>query len=469
MEYKQMLSEELLKYAVSKCDGKCEYERADEGTTKVLIMRTPYAEGRINIMFLEKYTITEYRIKNDKEEDVFYLHFELKNLEHAEELFMEMRECLLKQKETKTRKILLCCTCGLTTSYFTMKLNETAELLGSKMSFDAVPYDKLYENADDKDAILIAPQMGYKYDSVAAVYKDKLVMKIPAKIFSSYDVAAMITLLSEEFLKRNDEEPKENQNGNLNPDEKAGSLLIVSVINMERRTQIAYRVYEQNSVVSAKQITKEKYSFSDIIDVIQTVILLKPQISAVCIVTPGMTYDGKLTYEAAGIMNLDVCGTIREQFSLDTYLFNDADMIALGYAADERDMQDCAFYFVPTGNHAGCFGIVANGKLVSSAAHMGGAQLDSVTEITTFPKNPFALARTPEGHIELAARYITCFCSYTGIGHIAFYNSLIPDAQELKAKMASFIRQEYIPEIVKVDSIRDYLYDGVLISAGIKD
>ncbi len=470
MEYKQMLAEELLKWAVSKSDGKYTCERADEGGNKALVLTTPYAEGRISITFLEKYTITEYRIRNDKEEDVFYLHFELQNLEHAEELFMEMRECLLKQRESKNRNILLCCTCGLTTSFFTMKLNETAELLGTKMHFSAVPYEMLFENADDKDAILIAPQMGYKFDSINNIYTDKLVMKIPAKIFSSYDVAAMITLLSEEFQKsKEDDKPAQKEDGIFSLKEEAGSLLIVSVINMERRTQIAYRVYDRDTVVTAKQITKERYSFSDIQDVIQTVLVLKPQISAICIVTPGMTNEGRLTYEDAGIFSLDVCGTIKEQFGLDAYLFNDADMIALGYAAKERDMQDSAFYFVPTGDHAGSVGIVANGKLLTTGSHMGGSQLESVTAITTFPKNPFTLARTPEGNIELASRYLTGLYSYTGIPHIAFYSSLITDAEELRKKMTSFIREEYIPEIVKVSSIREYLYDGVLRTAGVRE
>jgi hypothetical protein len=39
---------------------------------------------------------------------------------------------------------------------------------------------------------------------------------------------------------------------------------------------------------------------------------------------------------------------------------------------------------------------------------------------------------------------------------------MIPDTEALKKELETIIRREYIPEIVKVASIRDYLYDGAM-------
>ena len=466
MSDKQKMADELLEWIKAQCEGNCECEPFESGKFKGVNLKTEFAAAQVSICFMD-YAVVEYRITNLQEENVFYLHFELNNLDHAKELFVEMNECLGKQRSYETKHIVLCCSCGLTTSYFTMKLNDAAAALDLKMDFEAVPYDFLYEKAADKDAVLLAPQISYQYKNVCSVLKDKIVLKIPVQIFSTYDGAAMITMLKEEFEKR--EAPQKQQDQGSIEDIENGSVLIVSVINMERRNQIAYRIYDHGKMTAEKQITKEKYRIDDILDVIQLVTRMNSDIQKICLVTPGMVIKGRLTYEDAGIFDQDVDGMIEERFGISTYVFNNADMIALGYAAAERNGQNCAFYFVPTGDYAGSIGLVMNGQLVKGARRNGSHQLDTVTNITTFPQNPFALVRTPEGNVELAARYLTGLYAYTGIEHIAYYSSMIPDPEELKKKMTEFIDEKYLPEIVRTESVRGYLYDGVLRSIGEHD
>ncbi len=464
MEDKRQVAKELLDWISQQNRENLGIEFYEETNSIGLKITAPHAVAVVNIVFME-FTVVEYRIINDKDESVFYLHFELNELEHAKELFTEMKECLLKQTGSQVRQILLCCSCGLTTSYFMMKLNEVAEVLDSKMSFSAVPYEKLYEQAADKDVILIAPQIGYQLKNVQSILKDKIVMMVPVQIFSTYDGAGMINLLNETFAQHDGTKPqKEKPSLNRTLDMQNGSVLIVSVVNMEGRNQIAYRIYDHGKITAENQITKEYYRFSDIMDVIQVAVHMNAGLEKVAIVTPGMVHDGKLTFETANIADLDVCAQIREKFGKEAYLYNDADMIALGYANTERDGADTALYFLTTGSYAGNVGIVANGSLIQSARHMGGRQLESITNLTTFPQNPYALCRTPEGTIELTARYLTGLYSYTGIDHIAFYSSMIPDAQMLADKMKEFIPEQYMPGIVKLDSVRSYMYQGVLYS-----
>jgi hypothetical protein len=290
-------------------------------------------------------------------------------------------------------------------------------------------------------------------------------MKIPAAVFSAYDAGAMVQMLVKAFEEAEvskEEVSKETEKEHLASDE--GSVLILSVIYMEGRNQIAYRLYDHNELVRENQITKETYQLSDITDALRTVTRLNPELRQICIVTPGMIQNGKLTYENVGIADYDLVSKVKEFFEGEVFLYNDADMIALGYAHQHCPDGSCAFYFVPTGNYAGNIGISVNGNLIRGRGNMGGRQLEAVTDITTFPMNPFALQRTPEGNVELAARYLTGLFSYTGIDHIAFYSKMIPNADVLIEKMKTFIPEQYMPEIVRAESVRDYLYAGALAS-----
>ncbi|MBR4164306.1 MAG: ROK family protein [Solobacterium sp.] len=460
MENDRSIAQEFVEWIKKRNHDNYELEESTDDTDIVLKMETPYASGSVIVHFLE-YTIAELSIVNKKEENVFYLHFELKNLDHAKDLFLEMEECLLKQWDVHTRKVLFCCTCGLTTSFFAMRMNEVSKMIGVDMEFTAVPYENLFENIQDKDAILLAPQMSYRLKNVQEIITDKIVMKIPTPIFSSYDAPGMILLLKEKF----DEQDKEKRIAAKQREKLLagdGAVLVVSVIYMEGRNQIAYRLYNKDKIAIETQITKTTYRLSDIYDVIDTVKLLNPDLYRICIVTPGAIHEGKLTYENVGIQDEDIVAKIHEGFDGDVFLYNDTDMITLGYAMKNNITENCAFYFVPTGNYAGNIGIVVNGQLLHGTGHMGGRQLDAVTNITTFPQNPYALQRTPEGNVELAARYITGLFSYTGITHIAFYSKMIADANRLIEKVKEFLPEQYLPTIVKEYSVREYLYAGAL-------
>lgn len=63
-------------------------------------------------------------ISKKREESDFYLHFQMNTLKHAVSLFEEMIVCLLKLDQEAKTKVLLCCSGGLTTSYFAQEMNK---------------------------------------------------------------------------------------------------------------------------------------------------------------------------------------------------------------------------------------------------------------------------------------------------------------------------------------------------------
>ena len=110
-----------------------------------IIIDTEFARGTASFYLLEKFVVVEMNVVNkNTSEIVFYLHFELKDLEHAQELFTEMITAVLKQKETSSRRILMCCSSAITTSFFKEKLNNAAKLLKLNVTFDAVSYNNLF-------------------------------------------------------------------------------------------------------------------------------------------------------------------------------------------------------------------------------------------------------------------------------------------------------------------------------------
>lgn len=463
MADKKELAEQLLEYCRTHADSNLEITEHSSGDSMGLSMKNEHVTGLVNIVFLQ-FTIVEYRILDTNQETVFYLHFELEDLEHAEELFMEMMESLRRLSVAKTIEVLMCCSCGLTTSYFMMKLNEASDTMGVKIHFDAVPYERLYDAAAEKDVILIAPQIGYQLKNAKAILSDKIVMEIPVQIFSNYDVLGMLNLVRDAV-----DSTTAALSGDRNLyesvrtlEEADGTLLVVSILDLESRTQLAYRLYDHGRISASNQIVKGRYRFSDVKDVISLVKAMNPQINAICLVTPGSVSEGKLTYEKANIYNEDIRSSLEEEYGTKVWLMNFADAVVLGYAETENEGEDTAFYFLPTGSYAGNIGMVVNNRLVHHSAHMGGRQLEGITTLTTFPQNPYTLAATPEGNVELAARYLTGLITYTGCDHVAFYAKRIPDAEELRKKIGQFIDEEYIPELVKIDSIREYLYTGAL-------
>ena len=84
-------------------------------------------------------------------EDEFYLHFQMKNMKHALELFEEMLEIIGTLVNKPKTKVLLCCCGGLTTGFFAMKLNESVKILQKDYLFEAVAFDQLSTVAKDYD------------------------------------------------------------------------------------------------------------------------------------------------------------------------------------------------------------------------------------------------------------------------------------------------------------------------------
>ena len=158
-------------------------------------LTTSYGEATIQFTDVTNGTIVEFNIISYKNQEVqFYLHFELNDENHAHQLYDEMIETLIGLKDKKTTRVLLSCSSGLTTSMFADNLNSVVEMLGEDYHFDAVAYSNIYEQVENCDLVLIAPQIGYMLKRLQESLPDKLVLQIPTATFASYDAIGAVKL-----------------------------------------------------------------------------------------------------------------------------------------------------------------------------------------------------------------------------------------------------------------------------------
>ena len=84
-----------------------------------------------------------------------------------------MLHTLVSLKSKKAIRVVLTCSSALTTSFFAQKLNEAAEVLNLDMSFNAVSIDRIYQEAQNYDVVLLAPQIAFQYAKIKEILKDQ--------------------------------------------------------------------------------------------------------------------------------------------------------------------------------------------------------------------------------------------------------------------------------------------------------
>ena len=156
-------------------------------------------------------------------------------------------------------KILLSCTGGLTTGFFADKLNETAKVLNLNFEFAAVPFNKIFNVGFDYSVILLAPQISFQLKNVQEILHDKLVLKIPPKIFASYDGGEMLKFV-EENLNNFTKTVKERailkvRAGLIKNDAK---ILSIAVMPFANQSRIAYRIYQEGVPLLNETVIKGK-------------------------------------------------------------------------------------------------------------------------------------------------------------------------------------------------------------------
>lgn len=434
----------------------------DDKNENIIDIKTNYSFSQV---IFNPLNIIELSVTNTMTQNIeFYLHFQMKTMKHATELFNEMMNNILQLVDKPKIKILLSCSGGLTTSYFASKLNEAAQILDYHYEVRAIGYTDLFNVGNEYDVILLAPQISFMHAKVQEILKDKIVLKVPPQVFAKYDVVKTLQLvrhaLEHQKLPHNSKTESTIKPLQVIPHQNT-KILVLSLFRNSLRVHIAYHLYdEQNHIISSNEIIKFKISMEDIYDVIDTILLQYPRIQIIGISTPGIINNGFVASTSIiGLNNFNMYQLLKERYHQHIVIDNDVNTAAVGYYASQQQFSSLIFLFQPN-NHFGGAGIIVNGQLVKGHAHIAG-------EVQYLPLNysapPQTLAKTPEGALELVSKTIVALSSVIGPEAIILSCTLIPDVDELKKMIAQYIPKKYLPRIIKIENIQEYILIGQLI------
>ena len=176
--------------------------------------------------------------------------------------------------------------------------------------------------------------------------------------------------------------------------------------------------------------------------------------------TPGIIRgDQIISMSIKGLEKISITHDFTLKYSQKFVFSNDANTIALGYYSSKENCSSLSFVFQPVSSNSGA-GHIVNDRLIAGHHHVAG-------EIQYLPlsysKDVLELHQTPEGAIEAMAKTVTSIISFLDPQIIVICCFLITNIEELKKEVAKYIPKDYIPEIVLIDYLQEYMLLGTLL------
>lgn len=361
-----------------------------------IILETKY--GVANVIFY-KFNIIELNvISKIDQESCFFLHFQMNNINHAINLFYEMVECLKTLIKKPKIKILLCCSGGLTTTYFAYKIDEAIQLFALDYEIAAT---------------------GYKNGQVQ-------LLSIRNKTITFHR-----------------------------------KILCISLFRNRNRIHIAYRLYQsQSDIIVNNETIKQRITIQDIYDVIDTVLLNYPGIEVIGFSTPGIVNNGFATTASInGFDDMNYKKLFTSKYSQKFIITNDVNTAAIGYHATQNQYSSIVLLFQPMSTKAGA-GIIIDNKLINGKHNVAGEMKYLPVNLLEKGANVY---KTPEDIIKIVKYISLSIISVIGPEAIVIFCSLLPNIEDLENELKTVLPQEYIPRLIKIDDIQEYIFLGQTI------
>ncbi len=435
-------------------------------------LETEYGIAEINFYSFEgEEEIVELRITNKKTNTTsFFLHFQPVDEEHSKDLFNEMVMSLVSLKDSHTTKILLFCSAGMTTSFFAQKMNELSNLMEIDFEFNAVSVNEVYQNAQDYEVILIAPQVAYEENNIKKRIKDKLILKIPTSIFAKYDANGCIEFVRDELKEyRSNKKKKSQECCSCCKEGSEGKFLVIATAPSDSETRINYRVYDNGEITINQTVIKRYLDINDIDDIIDIQVCQNKESSfdAISIAVPGVVLNGKLdlppTHGSKIFSRPDQLYDMKKHFEqcvdIPVIIENNANCAALGWYQSQDQYQNICLMSQPNGWLIGGQGIVINGKMIRGAHGIAGELkyiLNQLNYTSPLSLNPYHLDTIKE----VVTKGILTNISIVDPEVIVLRCEMLPDVQEIHDELLKYLPEERIPDIIHIDEFNDYILLG---------
>ena len=415
-----------------------------------LITDTCIGEVRFNELDIIELIVTNKIIDNVE----FYIHFQMNNLHHSMSLFEEMMECIHKSMNKTTKKILLSCSSGFTTSMFAEKLNEAAKVLELDYEFNAVGFMDLFEEGINYDVVLLAPQISYQHAKAQQHLTNQAVYNIPPQIFAKYDANALFQFLEETHLQKGNK--KEHTDDLCLPGGNCNDKVLSIVMSRPTPPQIniSYRLVENGYILSENTIKVLHIDEQDMISMIDVLFAQYPDIKKVGISLPGIIKDGMSTYTSSSLNNIDILGPLKAKYKAEFILVNSVNSAAIGYHACQDKYKSLSVLSQAHFLQAGGVGHIVNGECLFGRNNMAG-------EIQFMPANLSEYERNLDGMLQFVAHYCLYITTMVAPEAIVVACPYILDKDNIINAMSTYLPTEFIPDIILVDDLSHYMHIGL--------
>ncbi len=424
-----------------------------ERTESKLAYKAPWGTAHCDVYELKMDVVSLDIMDAHGEENRFFLHFELNDLKRAKDLFNEMRDRFSEIAHERPIQVLLSCTSALTTSFFARKLNDVAEALHLKFEFSAVPVDRVYAEGFDKDVVLLAPQAAYEYDRLAEFLDDRVVREIPAKLFGSYDAAAVLDFVRQAIA---EDRKKDEQRMAARLKEKVRSntrVLALSILPQANETRIACRLYQQGQVQWEQTVIKKHLDLvEDVTDILTTVPLwTKSDYEAVGIACSGIADNGVVT-DVHTLETTPLAKLLEERFGKLVVVTNGVNAAALGYYLSQDRYQDILLASMPLGHVMTGQGIILDGKLRLGAHHAAGETAFLMRKIVPEEQWDAQDVFDHDKALELVTFAIQSALTTLDPQLVCVHSDVVRDTNAIRTELARCIPEQYIPELKHVST-----------------
>lgn len=151
-----------------------------------------HPDYHIEITFWKQGVIEETIKSKETEEMYFYMHYEFINLLQASKLTASFTKHLATIDSTK--KILIVCSCGISSSYFASNLEQYARDKHIKVSVEASGMQHLQPTLHQYDCVLLAPQVQHLAPKLLA--STSRLLPIDTHIFATGNYVALLSLIN---------------------------------------------------------------------------------------------------------------------------------------------------------------------------------------------------------------------------------------------------------------------------------
>lgn len=435
-----------------------------EGPSGNLSIESELVKGWINFYDIDDMEIVELRLERVLDgEPAFFLHFEMEDLDRAKQLFTEMADALYEMNHREVRHVLLCCTVGMTTTYFAMKLNEVAQSMGVDYDFTAQPIEEAKRNGSQYAAVLLAPQVGHQRKQVAELLPNTPVIEIPGKIFGSYDANAALRLVMDVLSGSriaSDDQPMQVKRSY----DKTKRILVVSYVHRKDEPTLSYRVYDHGEVAASGMLVRRSFDIRTLEDLAATLRVQgwkTSEFDGIGVGVPGIVNDGVVIQLVDGEeLHYDLKTKLEEMWGTKVFVDYNATAAAVGCYVTQDKYESIAFHAQAVGLPDGEEGYVIEGKPLigrnGRSGHLGPLA------------SGFALSMDLEdsawrvtGMRELVGRYLASLACTIAPEAIYVWCDLLPDMDELREELAKTLPESAIPDLVEVIDYDECLLVGV--------